>query len=306
MARRRASIQGVVVILLCTPWLGCQAPQRYERAAGLYTAYEGEQGQQHHLCAFGKPEKEDGWDFGPTVEVERPGYLLEHSSQDKVALWVCEHVKKEHLEGDAKRRNNFKAEPRLPSGDRAELADYSGSGYDRGHMAPAADFKDSQDRMDESFFLSNMAPQIGIGFNRHIWGKLEEHVREAAKNRGAVFVITGGMFYDPDEESRDTADGFVEYDVIGPNEVSVPTHFYKIVAANKDNEWEAIGFVLENRAYPRVPGARYDFEPFLKAIDWIEDRSGINFMPLLDEDNPDLEERLERNPADLWPAFRNN
>ena len=294
--------------LLCMSWLGCQAPSRYQRAAGPYTALAQDQGQLHALCPLGMPERESGWDHGPTVIVDRPGYVLEHSSLDKVPLWVCERIKKDHLEGSATRENSrFKPDPQLRPGRRAELADYRGSGYDRGHQAPAADFKYSQDRMNDSFYLSNMAPQVGVGFNRHIWRFLEEDVRKAAENRGEVFVVTGGMFYDPDEESPDTADGFVEYAVIGPNAVSVPTHFYKIVTAkNSSGQWETVGFVLENRAYPRAPGAEYDFAPFVKAIDWIEDRTGINFMPLLDDDDPSLEERLERNPAELWPAFRSN
>jgi endonuclease G len=301
-------LQAALVTLLCAVWCGCQTPQRYQRAAGPYTTYEQEQGQQHPLCAFGMPERESGWDHGPTVTADRPGYVLEHGSRDKVPLWVCERVVKKHLKKKANRKKSrFKPDPRLRPGERAELADYRGSGYDRGHQAPAADFKYSQDRMNDSFYLSNMAPQVGIGFNRHIWSALEGRVRDAVRNRGEVFVITGGMFYDPDEEQPETADGFVEFEVIGPNQVSVPTHFYKIVVAkNADGEWQAIGFVLENRAYPRAPGGNYDFAPFVQAIDWIEERAGINFMPLLDEDDRALEERLERNPAELWWAFRNN
>jgi len=301
-------LQAALVTLLCAVWCGCQAPQRYQRSAGPYTAHEQDQGEQHPLCAFGMPERESGWDHGPTIVVDRPGYVLEHSSLDKIALWVCERVEGDHLRGSANRKKSrFKPDPRLQPGERAELVDYRGSGYDRGHQAPAADFKYSQDRMNGSFHLSNMAPQVGSGFNRDIWRFLEQHVRDAVHNREKVFVITGGMFYDKAEEDAETADGFVEFKVIGPNLVSVPTHFYKIVVAkDSSGQWQAIGFVLENRVYPRAPGGNYDFAPYVQAIDWIEERAGINFMPLLDEDNPDLEERLERKPAELWKAFKDN
>ena len=97
------------------------------------------------------------------------------------------------------------------------MKDYVRSGYDRGHQAPAGDFKHSEERMSDSFFLSNMAPQIGAGFNRDIWRFLEADIREAVDIRGQVFVVTGGIFYDPDEESEDTADGFIDYLTIGPN-----------------------------------------------------------------------------------------
>lgn len=308
MSLTRIPIRCLAVALVCGTLYGCRATQSHHRAAGAYTAMEREEGQQHALCAFGMPERDAGWDHGPTVIVDRPGYVLEHSSVDKIALWVCERVKSAHLGGDADRdRSRFKPDPRLSPGERAELADYRRSGFDRGHQAPAADFKHDQDRMHDSFFLSNMSPQVGRGFNRGIWRVLEERAREAVRNRGDVFVITGCMFYDPTEEDPATADGFVEYDVIGSNHVSVPTHFYKILISKDDaGQWQAIGFVLKNRAYASPDGGKYDFETFIEPIDWIEDRTGINFMPLLDEDDPDLEERLERKSSGLWAAFGNN
>jgi endonuclease G len=293
-------------------WYGCQAPTRqlgFERAAGPYSAFEGEQGEQHTLCPFGVPEIDETWGWGPTERIDRPGYLLEHGSDYKIPFWVCELVKESDLTGPGNRKKcSFKAEPRLARGERAVLSDYRGSGYDRGHQAPAADFKSSQDDTCDSFLLSNMAPQVGIGFNRDIWRFLETRTRDVVENRGKAFVITGGMLYDPKEEDKETADGFIDYDTIGNNQVAVPTHFYKIIVAKNDGgEWEAIGFVLENKAYPRVSKGKYDFAPFIRSIDWIEDRTGINFMPILDEEKPELEEALERDPAaDLWPGFRSD
>lgn len=83
----------------------------------------------------------------------------------------------DELDGTASRSDDFRADSSIPFGYRAELDDYSGSGFDRGHMAPAGDMKRSRKVMSESFFLSNMSPQVGIGFNRHIWKNLEEAVR---------------------------------------------------------------------------------------------------------------------------------
>jgi endonuclease G len=181
---------------------------------------------------FGAPNKTRPasvfWEHGPTHMVFREGYVLEHSDIDKIALWVCERVTKEEAQGDAVRTDNFRPEPQLPENARAEKSDYKGSGYDRGHMAPAANQKSSEHLMDETFFLSNMAPQVGAGFNQHAWRDLEALTRGWAIERGEAIIITGGMFFDPEEENSATADGMIEYLTIGPGEVAVPTHFYKI------------------------------------------------------------------------------
>ena len=233
---------------------GCRQQTTVRRAAGFTNFGQIEAAIESELAKFGVPQKEPDFNHGPTHVVTRDGYILEHSAVDKIPLWVCERVKRQHLRGPGDRdKSTFKPDPLLQSGDRAELTDYKGSGYDRGNQAPAADFKRSQRLTDESFFLSNMAPQIGIGFNRHIWAKLEGQVRNAARRRGEVFIITGGIFYDPAEEDPDTADGIVEYSVIGSGQVAVPTHFYKIMVGESPDsgELEAIAFVLANRKYGR-------------------------------------------------------
>ena len=83
--------------------------------------------------------------------------------------WVAEHITAETLkagEGVGRGNSQFKEDPTVPDLYKAKLSDYLRSGYDRGHMAPAADCKNSQSAMDETFYLSNIAPQVGEGFNR--------------------------------------------------------------------------------------------------------------------------------------------
>ena len=92
---------------------------------------------------------------------------------------------------------------------------HKGSGYDRGHLAPAATFVDSQKEMDESFYMSNMSPQ-DPSFNRGIWKKLENYERRMAMEKDTVYVICGGIL----------TDGLK---TIGPNKVSVPKFYYKII-----------------------------------------------------------------------------
>jgi endonuclease G len=243
-------------------------------------------------CFKGCPVVDPDFGFGPTVIVTHDGYVLEHSSTDKVPLWVAEFVEKAQLTGNAKRRDKFAPDPQLKPGKRSELADYKRSGFDRGHQAPAGDQTTDQKLKDETFFLSNMAPQTGA-LNQQIWAALEDLTREWAKEAGSAFIITGGFFYDPAEEDPNTADGLIDYSTIGKGAVAVPTHFYKIVVKGKGDQARAIGFVAENRGYKKP----FDFAALIKPIDWIEERTGLNFMP----DLTDAEEAaLEKNASPMF------
>jgi hypothetical protein len=115
--------------------------------------------------------------------LERQAYVLSHDDDKKVARWVSYHLTDEYLVENAIRSDKFKADPDIPKGKRAELEDYKGSGFDRGHIAPSADMLRSQGTNDESFLLSNMAPQ-DPSLNRGIWSTLEDDVRDWAKKRG--------------------------------------------------------------------------------------------------------------------------
>jgi DNA/RNA endonuclease G (NUC1) len=231
--------------------------------------------------------------IGPTVEVCRDGYVLMHSSVDKIPLWVCERIEPGELSGAARRRDVFAPDPLLGSGARAELIDYRGSGYDRGHMAPAGNQARVQRLKDETFYLSNMVPQEPR-FNQGIWAGLEETIRGWGE-RGDLYTITGPMFWDPSEDDTASADGVVEYWVIGPDQVAVPTHTYKIVARQgPGGQWECVAFVMENiNDHPRP----YDFESFIVSVSDIERRTGLNFFPRLPADQT----AIEAAPGTMFP-----
>jgi endonuclease G len=246
---------------------------------------------------FGMPQLDKDWDHGPTVFVVREGYVLQHSSTDKIAKWVCEHVTKEEVTSapGVTRRDPFAPDPQLTGKPRSELSDYKGSGFDRGHAAPAGDQNSSQRLKDETFFLSNMSPQTPA-HNQQIWAALEDLVRSWIDN-GTVdseFVVTGGFFFDPREENPATADGIIDYETVGAGAVAVPTHYFKIVLAqDHSGQWEAVAFVEENRAYKKP----FDFTKDIKPIAWIEERTGIDFFPQLD---PNEKHRLEDQSGTLF------
>lgn len=234
-------------------------------------------------CIEGMPVLSPGLQAEVRV-IRRRGYVLAHSSIRKEPLWVSEGIPQDQLDGPAKRRDNFKPDPELPEGERSELADYKGSGFDRGHQAPAEDMTKDQDLMDESFYLSNMCPQVGQGFNQQIWASLEAWARDEIRGHGGGWVITGPLFLD--EEGK----------TIGPNGVAVPSHFFKVVIVKgQDGDLQAIAFVLENRKFSSDDAKH--LERYIHAIDWVEQKAGLDVMPDLPAAE---EERLERRAAEMW------
>ena len=216
----------------------------------------------------------------------REGYVLAQDSRLKIPLWVQYELNKNELNGPFARSDDFRTDTSIPNGSRAELEDYEGSGFDRGHMAPAADMNRSEAVMSQSFLLSNMAPQVGIGFNRHIWSQLESAIRGWVEQRGALTIITGPVFA--------PEDNFVKYQVVGVNHVAVPTHFFKIVVDAKDSANPAtLAFMLPNE---KLSGRSYT--EFLTTIDEVEAATGLDFLSSLPVD---VQEKIESKKAvNVW------
>ncbi len=208
----------------------------------------------------------------------RQAYLLSHSSDYKEPIWVAYHLTSGHLKGSAKRSNKFIADPDLPEGDRAMTKDYTRSGYDRGHMMPAADAKWKGTAMKQTFYLSNIAPQVGVGFNRGIWVELESKVRKWANKRKELYVYVGPLFLT--DKIR----------TIGPNKVGVPTHFFKVVF--DPQKGEAIGFVMPNTKLQRGTIPQY-----IRSIRSIEELTGFDFLSELDKETQD---QIETEAPDMW------
>jgi len=148
------------------------------------------------------------------------------------------------------------------------LSDYKGSGYDRGHLAPAADMKYNSVAMSESFYMSNMSPQ-NPSFNRGIWKRLESLVRGWGE-KFDIFVSTAGVL------SSDNLGA------IGGNRVTIPSKYYKVIYAPDKNIM--IGFLLTNK---KQSG---DLSSYAVSIDKIESLTGIDFFSELPDN---IEEELE-------------
>src|SRR5690606_12436904 len=166
--------------------------------------------------------------------IEYTGFVLAYSEEHEQALWVAYEL--DQFEATANlynRTDNFREDPKLTTGS-ATLADYRGSGFDRGHLAPAADFKFSKVAMSETFYMTNMSPQKP-GFNRGVWNKLEALVRNWAIEDEKLYIVTGGVLQD-------------SLATIGDNNVSAPQYFYKIVLDYTLPGIKAIAFLMENES----------------------------------------------------------
>lgn len=176
----------------------------------------------------------------------RDAYAIQFDPAYKTAIWSAENLTAQRLQGTKEpRSDDFQPDPQVPNPAQAALNDYKGSQFDRGHLAPAADMKvfnpvlnslqlsDANTRaMSQSFFLTNMVPQVGPNQNRGIWADLEGQVRTWALQKGQLLVVTGPV-YDQ---------GF---QVMGRSKVAIPTRLYKVIIDTKT--YNAIAFVIPNR-----------------------------------------------------------
>ncbi|MEH3087378.1 MAG: DNA/RNA non-specific endonuclease [Xylophilus ampelinus] len=167
-----------------------------------------------------------------TREICFGAFAVMHSGVSRTPLWAAERLERRRLRAARKveRRDAFHAEQSLPPADRAELADYARSGYDRGHMAPSADMP-SRRAQAQSFSLANMVPQAPQN-NQGIWAGMEMAVRGLAESRGEAYVLSGPAFLG-DRVGR-----------IG--NVLVPTHLWKVVYLPRTGE--AGAYFIPNQA----------------------------------------------------------
>jgi endonuclease G, mitochondrial len=221
-----------------------------------------------------------GWPASPfqVLEVvEFKAFSLGYHEQHEQAAWVAYRLQ---AQGNAPRHNRqdrFRADGRVSTGS-ATPEDYANSGYDRGHLAPAADFSTDQQALKETFYMSNMSPQVPA-FNRGIWSKLENQVRAWAETEGDLWVVTGPVLHNQNKLQK-----------IGANQISVPLYYYKVILDAREPELKMIGFVLPNE------GSGKDLRSFVLTVDSIEALTGLDFFPMLPDE---LEERLESQHAPL-------
>ena len=196
--------------------------------------------------------------------VEHTHYALSYNEEYEQPNWVMYRLTKDMLKpSKLKRQDDFREDPEVDTGS-ATKKDYVKSGYDRGHLLPAADMKFDKEALSETFYMSNMSTQKP-GFNRGIWKDLETQVREWASTDDDYYVVVGPVFQN-------------DMKFIGENEVAVPKYYYKIIVDLQEPERKAIAFLMENT---KLEGNLSEYQV---TIDSIEKMTGIDFFPELPDD----------------------
>lgn len=201
-----------------------------------------------YLPAYGKKDQ----------IIRREGYVLDYQEEYEQASWVVHRLL--NKTGRARRAENFQPDP-LVKTKTALPFDYSGTGYDRGHLAPAGDFNYDQRLKYDTFYMSNMSPQAH-DFNTGIWNDIEQKVRSWSKKRGDLVIVTGPVL----RKGLPT---------IGKStRIAVPEFYYKLVYDPQKEE--AIAFLIENKAWVDVL-----MKDFTTSIDEVEEKTGIDFFARL-------------------------
>jgi len=223
----------------------------------------------------GNKSPSQSFDFLPTSTtnqiVKHDYFALSYNEKYEQAEWVAYELKKSYVRSSNFVRPYFIEDPKVKTGS-ADWRNYKKSGYDKGHLCPAGDMEFAINAYDDTFFTSNISPQLH-NFNGGVWNRLEQKVRYWATKYDGVYVITAGVLSP-------------KLKTIGKEEVSVPNYFYKILLDNSNGKYKMIAFLVPNGKSDKP---LYDF---VVSVDSIEKMTGIDFFPKLDDKT---ENALEKN-----------
>lgn len=198
-----------------------------------------------------------------SVDIKYKGMDVSFNPEHHIPNWVSWELAENETTGDVSRTNKFSSDPDVEGC--AESWDYSYSGYDRGHMAPAGDMKWDDEAMDETFYMTNICPQVK-SLNTGSWKRLEEKCRHWAQIDGQLFIVCGPVI-DGDP---------IEY--IGDSRVYVPRNFFKVILSPYSNPARGIGFIMPNG---KVKGG---MQKCAVPIDSVEALTGHDFFASLPDD----------------------
>lgn len=206
------------------------------------------------------PEKNRSY---PEHLLVRLGYCTSYNREAKLPNWVAWHLTAEHTDGNIGRSNDYREDIDVPT-PRANVEDYKGSTWSRGHMCPAGDNKWDYKAMSETFLLTNICPQHA-SLNSGLWNRIEQDCRRWAKKYGDIYIVCGPVLLNR------------EHETIGNNKVVVPEAFFKVIL-RLNPQPAAIGFIIRNNE------GKKKRDQFVNTIDQVERITGIDFFSALPDD----------------------
>jgi endonuclease G len=224
-----------------------------------------------------------GWPGTEGELVQHSGFALSYSEEHEMASWVAHILSKEVAEGRTGRTNDFRVDPKVSTGSAEEKdyfltskgtdgeTEYDGFGYDRGHLAPSADFRWNQKALSETYYYSNMTPQHP-DFNRGIWAELEANIREyVIENDVDLYVVTGPVLTNDLPKVERSVNG-----------MSLPRFHFKVILDQENRK--AIGFIMPNMLCEKP------IEAYAASVDKIEETTGLDFYSSLPDELDSLVE----------------
>lgn len=210
--------------------------------------------------------------------LKRSSYLISYNTETKCPDYVSWKIDRNRLEKNVKRSDWFLADEDISEAHRIKHSDYSRSGYDRGHMCPAADNRYDSLAMVECFLMTNMCPQTHR-LNAGDWNDLEDLCRKLGQRYDAVYVVCGPIF------------SSIKADKIGARKkckITVPERFFKVVVVEDGNEYKGVGFVMNNND-DSMP-----LENYVVSIDSVEALTGFDFFSAMPDDKENIIENNDR------------
>lgn len=257
------------------------AAQETERAQDTEELYESEAERAAELAVtpYENLEQPDELKGRRECLLFKSQFIISYDVVKLCPYYVCWSLTPERAYGKVQRADNFHGDPVMNDRTRVETFDYNGSGYDRGHMCPAGDNKNTTKAMDESFYMTNICPQ-NHNLNTGLWNDLEMQCRSWAKNYGTIYICCGPIF---DNNSPKT---------IGQRKnlkIAVPDRFFKVVLA-LGRVPKAIGFIFPNKA------CSGDMRDYAVSVDNVEKEAKMDFFFLLEDEQENQLEK-ECSPA---------
>ncbi len=199
-----------------------------------------------------------------------PTYSLEYSYKYKHSYWIAYRFDNT-TGGNVGRNEAYKPDPELPSQYAAKHNDYTNSGYTRGHLCASSDRQYSKEANQQTFYMSNISPQSGNGFNQSgsAWNTGEDKVQawgyNISRSTDTLYVVKGGTI------GEGMIKGYIK------NEIAIPKYFFMAVLFRSGDNYKAIGFYMPHENLKDDPDKK-DPKKYLMSIDALEQETGIDFF----------------------------